>query len=105
MTTERSVDDSVHAVARLRDLCRRLPHIPTEHDRRLLVRFEQLAASPGAATTADTESLVIGWRAWWRAKRLADIRAMADSLSSEIVESDRWLATYALAARTTADPR
>jgi len=99
--TEQSVADKVRAVARLRDLCRRLPHIPTEHERRLLVRFEQLAAEPAAATAGDTEALVVGWRAWWRDKRIADIRAMADGLSREIVEGDRWLATYALAARIT----
>lgn len=94
---------SVHVS--LRVLKRRLPHIPTEQEERLLARFEELTACPSAATAVDVEALVVGWRTWWREKRIADITAMADLISREIVARDRWLATYALAARIAAQAR
>jgi hypothetical protein len=99
MTGDTSVADKLRAVARLRALCQRLPHIPTEAESRLLARFQALAAHPAAATTADVDALVAGWRSWWREKRTQEIAAMADAVSPDLVEGDRWLATYALGAR------
>jgi hypothetical protein len=97
--TDDSVAVAIRAVARLRELGRRLPHITTERERGLLTRFEQIVAAPATATVADVDALVAGWRAWWRERRAAEIAAMADALPGDLVESDRWLATYALAAR------
>jgi hypothetical protein len=105
MTNEGSVAGAVRTVARLRDLCRRLPHLPTEQEERLLARFDELSADPTAATPADVEPLIAGWRTWWRERRIADLAAMADLIPRELVESDRWLATYALAARLAARRR
>jgi hypothetical protein len=53
MTDEGSVAGAVRTVARLRELCRRLPHIPTEQEERLLARFGDLNARPTSATPAD----------------------------------------------------
>jgi hypothetical protein len=99
----RGAPDKIRAVARLRDPCRRLPHIPTERERRLLARFEQLRSGPAAAHAEDADALAVGWRAWWREQRLRDIAAMADALPHGLVGTDRRLATYALAARLAGD--
>jgi hypothetical protein len=95
----RSAAARIRAVSRLRELCRRLPHFPTEAERRLLDRFQSLGRSPAAARLEDTDALAAGWRAWWRERRADDIDAMARSLPPGLVEADRRLATYALAAR------
>ena len=89
----------IRAVARLRNLCRRLPHVPTETERRLLDRFENLGRTPTTALPEDVDALAAGWRAWWREQRTRDIAAMADVLPPGLVDADRRLATYALAAR------
>jgi hypothetical protein len=88
----------IRAVARLRDLCRRLPHVPTESERRLLDHFEDLGRARAAAGIADVDALAAGWRAWWRQGRTRDIDAMARALPPGLVDADRRLATYALAA-------
>src|SRR5262245_45341927 len=54
----RNADAKIRAVARLRDLCRRLTHIPTEAEQRLLDRFQLLERSP---TTARADDLT-PWR-------------------------------------------
>ena len=95
----RSAAAKIRAVARLRDLCRRLPHVPAETERRLLDRFQTLGRAPGTALAEDVEALAAGWRAWWREQRTREIAAMADALPPGLVDTDRRLATYALAAR------
>jgi hypothetical protein len=95
----RSAAAKIRAVARLRDLCRRLPHVATETERRLLDRFHGLRLAPATALPEDVDALAAGWRAWWREQRTRDIAAMADALPPGLVDFDRRLATYALAAR------
>jgi hypothetical protein len=62
-------------------------------------RFATLVASPGLAGVEDVEAVLAGWRQWWRDGRTGDILAMARRLSPALVEQDRRLASYALAAR------
>jgi hypothetical protein len=94
----RSAAAAIRAVARLRELCRRLPHVPTEAERRLLDRFHHLRSAPATALPEDVDALAAGWRAWWREQRSRDITAMADALPHGLVAADLRLATYALAA-------
>jgi hypothetical protein len=62
-------------------------------------RFATLAVTPGLAGLEDTETILAGWRQWWRDGRTGDLLAMANGLPSALVEHDRRLASYALAAR------
>ena len=98
MTPNRDVASTLRAVSQLRRLCLSLPHVPTSAEQRLLARFDQLAASPNAANAADVDALAVGWRAWWRAGRTAEIAAMAATLPPTLIGGDRRLATYAVAA-------
>jgi hypothetical protein len=94
----RDVSTSLRAVSRLRGLCLRLPHIATPAEERLLARFEQIVAAPTSATAADVDAITTGWRTWWRAGRPNEIATMARELPSDLVDGDRWLATFAVAA-------
>lgn len=96
--TRDEVDWKIGKVAALRALCLSLPHLGTPAETKRLVRFEQLVGEPSAATAADVEALVAGWRQWWREGRVSEIAAMAVSLPADLVQGDRRLATYATAA-------
>lgn len=98
MTSERDVASRLRAVSQLRRLCLSLPHVPTPAERRLLVRFEQLAQAPETAAAIDADAIAVGWRAWWRARDVAEIVAMARRLPSVLIDGDRRLATFAAAA-------
>jgi len=95
----RTADAKIRAVARLRDLCRRLPHIPTEAEQQLLERFQLLERAPTTARADDLDALAAGWGAWWRVRRSRDIASMAAALPPGLIDADRRLATYALAAQ------
>ena len=94
----REVSATLRRVAALRAFCVQFPHLPTSQERDRLQRFEELVASPGAATAADVDSLLAGWRVWWRSGQGSAISTMATKLPSDLVESDRRLATYVVAA-------
>ena len=97
--TARDASPALRRVAALRALCRRLPHAPTPAEEARLRRFETLVASPGAATDADIEALVVGSRRWWLAGWSDLLLAMAHALPAALVERDRRLAGYLEAAR------
>jgi hypothetical protein len=99
MTAAADVTLTIRQVAALRALCLRLPHMPTPAERAQLDRFGVLATDPGAATTADIESLAAGWRRWWLGDDANAIQAMAEKLPPGLVNEDRRLASYAVAAR------
>lgn len=90
---------ALRAVAALRALCFALPHLPTPVETERLGRFEALMAAPGSATDADVEALAAGWRRWWREGRTDRLVRMARELPVGLVERDRRLASFVLAAR------
>jgi hypothetical protein len=98
MTAAADVTLTIRRVAALRALCLRLPHMPTPAERAHLDRFGVLARDPTAATSADIESLVAGWRQWWLGDGATAIQAMAEKLPRALVDGDRRLASYAIAA-------
>jgi hypothetical protein len=106
VTTPRDVGAALRQASALRDLCRRLPHVPTEAAEARWRRFQELAATPESASRADAEALLEGWRRWWADGKAASITAMAARLPDDLVATDRELATYATAARLAlGDPR
>jgi hypothetical protein len=95
--TIRDATATFKKVSELRDLCHALPHLPTEAEEKRLRRFEELVARPTAATADDIAPIVAGWRRWWREGRVEAIATMAERLPAGLVDSDRDLATYAIA--------
>lgn len=85
--------------AALRELCHRLPHLPTPAERKSLQKFDALVNSQVTVTADDVPALVAGWRRWWRDGRSDAIAEMANRLPPELIDGDRDLATYAVAAR------
>ncbi len=96
--TVSDVAATLRKVSALRSLCLRLPHAPTPAEARLLERFEALATAPARATAGDLDAIAAGLRNWWRGGRPADIRRLASELPKNVIESDRRLVTFRLAA-------
>ena len=90
---------AIRSVAQLRALFVRLPHVPTPAELARLQRFEVIVADPALAGTEDIESIVAGWRRWWREGRVDQIAAMASAISADLVESDPRLLDLAFVAR------
>lgn len=101
MNPKRDIASSFRAVSQLRRLCLSLPHVPPPAERRLLARFEDLVTSPESATKTDVDALAAGWRAWWRASRVSDLAAMSSKVPTGVIDSDRRLTTYAVAAEAS----
>ena len=97
--TGEDIAERLATVSALRALCLRLPHIPTPTELALLRRFDALVDRPETATERDVDALVAGWSRWWREGRTAELSAMAARLDPALVDSDRRLASYAVAAR------
>ena len=95
----RDVASTLRAVAGLRALCRSLPHLATPAERERLRRFEALSTAPDSVTEDDIEVLAVGWERWWRSGQLNRIVAMAATLPAGLVERDRRLASFLLAAK------
>ena len=89
----------LRAISSLRALCLSLPHLPTAAESDRMRRFATLRSTPELAGLEDTESVVTGWRQLWCDGRTDDLLAMARRLPPALVEGDRRLASYALAAR------
>jgi hypothetical protein len=87
-------------VSALRTLCLRLPHLPTPIELERLKRFDALVDEPEGATELDVEALVAGWSRWWREQRTATLAEMIRRLPPVLVDSDRRLASLAVACFT-----
>jgi hypothetical protein len=85
-------------VSALRSLCLQLPHVATPAEVDRWQRFESLVAAPEHATEHDIEALVTGWSGWWREGRRAELAGMARRLDAAVIDADRRLATFAIAA-------
>jgi hypothetical protein len=96
---------ALRAASDLRALCLALPHVPTPAEADRLARFERLAAAPASAGVADVDSVVAGWRQWWRLGRVDELLAMARALPAHVVQGDRHLASLAVAAAVTCAER
>ena len=107
MTSE-EVTARLNTVSALRALCLRLPHVSTPTEIARLKRFDVLVDAPEHATERDVDALVAGWSRWWREGRTAALSEMARRVDAALVESDRRLASFAvacLAPPTPAPPR
>ena len=107
MTSDR-LTSRLATVSALRTLCLRLPHVATPRELERLRRFDALVPAPERATEQDVEALVAGWSRWWREGRTRELADMAGRLDATLVDSDRRLATFAvacLAPPTPAPPR
>jgi len=100
--TGADVSAALRTVSALRRLCLRLPHVPPPTELGLLERFREIVTAPEQATEYDLEAVLAGWSSWWREGKLADLAAMEQRFSRRLIESDRRLATLAVAARTSA---
>ncbi len=98
-------EGALRTVAALRALCLALPHVSTPAEARRLKRFEALAASPDSAGRDDLEAVLTGWREWWRQGRADDLLAMGARLPAALVQEDRRLASYLVAAREVSRAR
>ena len=89
---------ALRAVSSLRALCLSLPHLATPAEAHRMRRFATLQATPELAGLGEAETVLTGWRQWWRDGRTVDLLTMASRLPPTLVEGDRRLASYALAA-------
>lgn len=85
------------AVAALRALGQRLPHLPTPAEIERLRRFEMLVRAPASATASDVDALVAGWSRWWREGNTAELARMVSQIDPALIDADRRLATFATA--------
>jgi hypothetical protein len=95
--TDEEVTARLRSVSALRALCLRLPHVPTPAELARLERFDALVAAPAPATERDVEALAAGWARWWRDGRKAELAEMARRVDATLVNSDRRLASFAVA--------
>jgi hypothetical protein len=95
--TGEEVTARLRTVSALRALCLRLPHIPTPTETARLKRFDALVETPERATERDVNALVAGWSRWWREGRTAEMSEMARRVDSALINSDRGLASLAVA--------
>lgn len=100
----RDAGPTLRAVSALRTLCASLPHVPTPAEARRLERFATFAVTPGLAGLEDVDTLLAGWRQWWRDGRTGDLLAMASGLAPDLLAADRRLVMYLLAAREASPP-
>ena len=95
--TGEEVTARLKMVSALRALALRLPHVPTPTELEQLKRFDVLVEIPERATELDLEALAAGWARWWREGRKAELAEMARRVDAALVNSDRRLASFAVA--------
>lgn len=96
---KRSVGKTLMTVSALRRLCLTLPHAPTPREVRRLERFERLRKGGVPLGEGDIDALRTGLRDCWRRQDAGTLREMAPRISSELLERDRWLQSFVVAAR------
>jgi hypothetical protein len=99
VTSARNAAAALRKASALRELCLRLPHVPTTAARGRLRRFEALIVSPESANEADLEALAEGWKRWWYEGEAAKLAAMASLVPCDLTAKNRLLATFITAAR------
>ena len=101
-TLKRPVGDVLTAISALRRLCLALPHAPTPDERRRLERFERLRGGAAPLRDEDIEALRTGLRHCWLSGNAGTILEMAPRIPSELLERDRWLQSFMVAAQALA---
>ena len=95
--TGEEVTARLNIVSALRALSLQLPHVATPTEIAQLKRFDLLIETPERATERDIDALVAGWSRWWREGRTAALSEMARRVDAALLESDRRLASFAVA--------
>ncbi len=103
-TQKRSVEDTLTTISALRRLCLSLPHAPTPNERQQLERFESLRRG-AAPLRDDIEALRTGLRHCWRSGNAVTLLEMASRIPSELLERDRWLQSFVVAAQALSTSR
>lgn len=93
----RDVERRLRRVSQLRLLFRRLPHVATPAECRLLEAYQ--AFRDGRCEDVTLAALRVGVRDDWRAQRLASILQVSRRLSSAAIALDRDIVTYFTMAR------
>jgi hypothetical protein len=89
-------DRKLREVAQLWSLGRRLPHVPTESERQLLLEFDAFARAE--LPLCSREAAIAGLRALWQRQDLGGILRSARKLPAPI-RRDREVRTYSANAR------
>ena len=95
----RPVGDVLKSVAALRKFCLTLPHAPTPYEVQQLQRFEGLRQGVAPLTDEDIDALRSGLRDCWCRRDAETLREMAARVPPELLERDRWLQSFVVAAR------
>lgn len=96
-----AVERALRKAAALRNLCLRLPHIPSEHERALVA--ELAAFARGDTVECSDAALAAGLREAFRRRDAALVRAVAGRVP-ERVNADLDLATWTAWATHTPEP-
>lgn len=97
----RLVGDVLKSIAALRKLCLTLPHVPTPYEARQLQRFEGLRRGASHLTDEDIDALRSGLQDCWRRRDVETLREMAARVPPELLERDRWLQSFVVAAQAS----
>ena len=98
-TPKRPVGDVLSAISALRRLCLTLPHAATPEEVRRLERFERLRTGGAPLSDGDIDAVRTGLRHCWRSRDTETLLDMAARIPGGLLDRDRWLQTFVLAAR------
>ncbi|MBI3028484.1 MAG: hypothetical protein HYY64_03125 [Candidatus Rokubacteria bacterium] len=71
----------------------------TPDERRRLERFEGLRRGAASLSGDDVDTLRTGLRHCWRSQETGTLLEMAARIPPELLERDRWLQSFVVAAR------